>query len=108
MNTRIERELAMVAGAPFRHFNGKEKAMKDKHRAASPKPGKASQVTVESKAHKRASDEEIRLRAYRKYCDRNGTKGDPMFDWLEAERELREATPAESRGSKNPGSPSVS
>jgi hypothetical protein len=34
------------------------------------------------------SEEEIRLRAYEKYCARNGAAGDSASDWLEAEREL--------------------
>lgn len=36
------------------------------------------------------SEEEIRLRAYAKYCARGYAPGDPVRDWLEAERELRE------------------
>lgn len=34
--------------------------------------------------------EEIRVRAYGKYCARDGSPGDALSDWLEAERELRE------------------
>lgn len=33
--------------------------------------------------------EQIRVRAYEKYCARNGAPGNPIIDWLEAERELR-------------------
>lgn len=32
--------------------------------------------------------DEIRVRAYELYCERNGAPGDPMADWLRAEREL--------------------
>lgn len=35
--------------------------------------------------------EQIRVRAYEKYCARNGAPGNPIVDWLEAERELRAA-----------------
>ena len=34
--------------------------------------------------------EEIRHRAYEIYLARGGAPGDPMADWLQAERELRE------------------
>lgn len=33
--------------------------------------------------------EQIRARAYQKYCARNGAPGNPIIDWLEAEFELR-------------------
>ena len=35
--------------------------------------------------------DEIALRAYHIYLERGTTPGDPMQDWLEAERELSEA-----------------
>ena len=35
--------------------------------------------------------DEIALRAYHIYLERGSTPGDPMQDWLQAERELREA-----------------
>ena len=35
--------------------------------------------------------DEIALRAYHIYLERGATPGDPMQDWLEAERELSEA-----------------
>jgi hypothetical protein len=34
------------------------------------------------------SDDEVRVRAYGKYCARNGAPGDAVADWLEAERDL--------------------
>lgn len=34
--------------------------------------------------------EEIALRAYHIYLERGCTPGDPMQDWLQAERELRD------------------
>lgn len=34
------------------------------------------------------TDQEIRQRAYERYCRRNGASGDALSDWLEAEREL--------------------
>ena len=36
--------------------------------------------------------DEIALRAYHIYLERGSTPGDPMQDWLQAERELTEAT----------------
>ena len=35
------------------------------------------------------SEEEIRIRAYRRYLDRGGTDGQDFEDWIEAERELK-------------------
>jgi hypothetical protein len=34
---------------------------------------------------------EIERRAYEIYLSRNDTSGDPVADWLQAERELRDA-----------------
>lgn len=38
-----------------------------------------------------ASESEIAMRAYEIFKARNGEPGDPMSDWLQAERELRAA-----------------
>src|SRR4029079_14413850 len=35
------------------------------------------------------SEEEIRIRAYRRYLERGGQDGQHFEDWLEAERELK-------------------
>ena len=35
------------------------------------------------------SEEEIRMRAYRRYLDRGSADGQDFDDWLEAERELK-------------------
>ena len=35
------------------------------------------------------SEEEIRIRAYRRYLNRGGADGRDFDDWLEAERELK-------------------
>lgn len=35
------------------------------------------------------SEEEIRMRAYRRYLERGGSDGQDFDDWLEAERELK-------------------
>jgi hypothetical protein len=34
------------------------------------------------------AEEEIRLRAYQFYLERRGAPGDPMADWIRAERDL--------------------
>jgi hypothetical protein len=34
---------------------------------------------------------EVQRRAYEIYLERNGAPGDPVSDWLQAERELRDA-----------------
>jgi hypothetical protein len=35
------------------------------------------------------TDEDVRLRAYFRYLERGGSPGEPLTDWVEAERELR-------------------
>ena len=55
-------------------------------------PGKASVARATRKtaatAVLRPSDEEIRLRAYQLFLERDGQGGDPHSDWLRAESEL--------------------
>jgi hypothetical protein len=46
------------------------------------------------------SREEIALRAYHIYLERNGAPGDPHSDWLRAEAELTAAPKKRSRKSK--------
>ena len=40
----------------------------------------------------RASDEEIRMRAYELYLERGAENGNEVEDWLRAERECREGS----------------
>ena len=40
-----------------------------------------------------ASEEQIRMRAYQLYCERDGKAGDDIADWLRAEREYLEHAP---------------
>jgi hypothetical protein len=71
-------------------------------RSSSTKPSKtgieppAAQATDTSVRETRASsmgsepsEEEIRMRAYRRYLERGGGDGQDFEDWLEAERELK-------------------
>jgi hypothetical protein len=57
-----------------------------------------------SKKTKRAATpptyDEIALRAYHIYLERGSTAGDPMEDWLRAERELAEPQSKSRRKSK--------
>jgi Protein of unknown function (DUF2934) len=41
-------------------------------------------------AKERPTHEEIALRAFHIYLERRGAPGDPMADWIRAERELTE------------------
>jgi hypothetical protein len=43
-----------------------------------------------AKAETKPSHDEIAERAFQIYLDRNGAPGDPMQDWIRAERELSE------------------
>ena len=55
---------------------------------AAPKPRKPRA------AKKRPTQEEIALRAYHIYLERNGAPGNPLEDWIRAERELADTQPA--------------
>ena len=46
-------------------------------------PGKARAATSDP------TSEEIQARAYELYLERKGAPGDPLEDWVRAERELR-------------------
>ncbi|HWZ99423.1 MAG TPA: DUF2934 domain-containing protein [Candidatus Dormibacteraeota bacterium] len=61
---------------------------------AAPKP-----KTTRAKKTK-PTEEEIALRAYHIYLERNGAPGDPHSDWLRAEAELTASPKKSSRKSK--------
>jgi Protein of unknown function (DUF2934) len=52
------------------------------------------------KATSQPTNDEIALRAYHIYLERGSTPGDPMEDWLRAERELKELSKKPRRKSK--------
>jgi hypothetical protein len=58
-----------------------------------PAPRTRTRRTSREPARVRLADDQIRLRAYELYLRRNGHPGDPMDDWLRAERELIEEAP---------------
>ena len=58
-----------------------------RRRSTAATPGK-QQPTVRQAAGATVTDEDIRVRAYQLYLERNGAE-DPAGDWLRAERELR-------------------
>jgi len=60
-----------------------ETSMKANHQQRIPKP-EATTVTIGTTV----TDDQIRLRAYEIYQQRNGEPGDPVQDWLQAEAEL--------------------
>ena len=62
--------------------------------SGAPKPRK----TLASKA--KPTHEQISLRAYEIYLERNGAPGDPHSDWLRAEAELSTGPKKGSRKSK--------
>jgi hypothetical protein len=70
----------------------RENEMPKSKSASTPAPKKTSKraITVAPKP----SNEEIALRAYQIYLERGSTPGDPMQDWLQAERELTVLVPA--------------
>ena len=66
-----------------------------KSKTAAPPAAKKSK-----KAVYQPSNEEIALRAYHIYLERGSAPGDPMQDWLQAERELKELPKKPRRKSK--------
>ena len=52
------------------------------------------------KATSQPTNDEIALRAYHIYLERGSTPGDPMEDWLRAERELKGLSKKPRRKSK--------
>ena len=57
-------------------------------------------VKKTTKAKPAPTPDEIALRAYHIYLERGCTPGDPMQDWLQAERELSPAASKPRRKSK--------
>jgi hypothetical protein len=51
-------------------------------------------------AKKHPTPDEIQLRAYEIYLERNGAPGDPLNDWVQAERELQQKIGAKTRKPK--------
>jgi len=62
--------------------------------AVPPAPRKTKKAAAQS------TNEEIALRAYHIYLERGSGPGDPMQDWLRAERELKELPKKPRRKSK--------
>jgi Protein of unknown function (DUF2934) len=48
-------------------------------------------------ARKHPTPEEIQIRAYEIFLERNGAPGNPLEDWVRAERELTQKYSAKSR-----------
>ena len=82
---------------------------------ATPQIPKSAQIMAAAKApspsvapkgpNRSPTPDEIRARAYQKFCARNGGPGSAEVDWLEAERELRDgqthnASPSELKREK--------
>ena len=53
-----------------------------------------------AKAEVKPSHDEIAERAFQIYLERNGAPGDPMQDWIRAERELSEKPKSTRRKNK--------
>jgi len=79
-----------------------------RRRATAATPGKRP-PTVRQAAGVTVTDDDIRVRAYQLYLERNGIPEDPAGDWLRAERELtgelkpagrRKPSPAGKRGAQ--------
>jgi len=68
------------------HTNESAATSRTRTRSASPQPTAAA-----------PSADSIRLRAYQFYLERGGAPGDPLADWLRAERELIAKAPARRR-----------
>ena len=63
--------------------------------------GSSPRAKSKSPAKKISTHETIAMRAYEIYLERNGAPGDPLEDWVRAEREvLAAAAPKPKRASK--------
>ncbi len=49
-------------------------------------------------------EDQIRVRAYERYLERQGRPGSPETDWAEAEREVRSASWSTRQSARTPGS----
>ena len=58
------------------------------------------EVKKSKKVKSRPTQEDIALRAYHIYLERNGAPGNPFEDWVRAERELTEQPKKTTRKSK--------
>ena len=69
----------------------KIKAAVERGEAMSRKLKNSMPATKKTRSEKNApTHAEIALRAYELYLERGGAPGDPLQDWMQAERELRE------------------
>jgi hypothetical protein len=50
--------------------------------------GSSPRTKSKSSTKKLSTQEQIQLRAYEIYLERNGAPGNPMEDWVRAEREI--------------------
>ena len=57
--------------------------------------------TKKSAAKLKPTQDQVAARAYEIYLERGATPGDPMQDWLQAERELTAAPKSKKPGSKS-------
>ena len=65
--------------------------------APSATPKRDRRAPARQQPLERVSDEQIRLRAYLLYLQRNAAPGDPVADWLRAEHELVAETASHKR-----------
>jgi len=53
--------------------------------------GSSPRTKSKSRTKKLSTHEQIQMRAYEIYLERNGAPGNPMEDWVRAEREVQAA-----------------
>lgn len=88
--THLEGEGSEGRTKTSRRRTGSSRAVGPPAAVADPKPEGRFSVPAGSAFERmnRPTEEEIRMRAYMIYLSRNGAPGDPVADWLQAEREL--------------------
>ena len=72
-----------------RKTNGSTVSTRKKKDLASTMPTNVSSIEEGRQNLQERVEDEIRLRAYEIYLERNGSPGDEYQDWLSAEREVR-------------------
>ena len=66
-----------------------------------PKTKEATSTTPRRRSTKKApTPEQIQLHAYEIYLKRSGAPGDPLADWVQAERELLQTSTKNGRATK--------
>jgi hypothetical protein len=86
MAKRTTRSTTSKASGNSVAYSSEQTAVADR---ATDMGGRRNDATRNESMGSEPGEEEIRMRAYRRYLERGGADGQDFDDWLEAERELK-------------------